>query len=821
MLLGLRGDAAAQLTRAHFLPAFSRISHLSRSSLHPPFRLNRRSTLLFSLLCAQAAWLPCASAAPPLLQLPQGGQFIAGSGSIARNGANLNITQSSANGIVDWCGFSIGTGRTVSFSNGTGATLNRVTGNELSLLNGQLTATGSVYLINPQGVLVGPNGVVTTGGRFVASTLDVDNNAFMAGGPLTLNGTSNGVVVNLGKISSSGGDVFLVANKAVANLGTISAPNGTAELATGTQVLLQDSSTGQQVFVQAGNGGNTLNAGAIRAAQIDLQATDGNVYALAGNHSVLRATGTATRDGHVWLVADGGTVNAQDAHISATNADGSGGTVDTSGNTLNVAGATVIAAQWNLTAPVFTIDGATADTLASNLSRGTSVNVNTTGANSTAGDINVQNGISWNGPASLALNAYHSISLAPGATIANKGAGNLTLHADATSIDNGGSVTNNGTIDWSASTGIVSALYDMNGTYTPGTIKSNSAWSAAPFSGLVTQVTAYQLINSIADLEAVNNNLAGNYALGNNLTAPATATISVLGGPNNTPFTGQFDGMGYSLTLTNLFGEPGASTSDTGLFAVIGTTGVVRNLNLDVHVISDGPIGQLAGENDGLITHVIADGYVSGENGGNANPGPAAGGLVAINRGTIEQSSNSGSTSSSGAAAGGIAGENFGTLTQDAATGQVISSSFGPTGGLVGINSGTINESYSTGSVGSAAVRGGLVGENTGTIEQSYTASPQVVLLGILGGLAGSNQGTIANDVYWNISVEPGLEPGVGFPAGGVGEGTPVPASSTMTAAQMANPASFGPTWNFGPGGVWALPAGATTPVLQWQLAQP
>ncbi|MGA7782033.1 MAG: filamentous hemagglutinin N-terminal domain-containing protein [Paraburkholderia sp.] len=816
MLLNHRGATATQLNRARFFHASFPAS--SRIPAFPPFRLNARSTLLCTLLFAEVVWLPCSNAAPPL---PQSGQFVAGSGNIARNGANLNITQSSTNGVIDWCSFSIGARNTVSFSNGTGATLNRVTGNEMSLLDGKLTATGSVYLINPQGVLVGPNGLVTTGGRFVASTLDVDDNSFMAGGPLTLNGTSNGVVVNLGRISSSGGDVFLVASKAVANLGTISAPNGTAELAAGTQVLLQDSSTGQQVFVQTGNGSNALNAGTIRAAQIDLQATDGNVYALAGNHSVLRATGTTTRDGHVWLVADGGTVNAQNADISATNADGSGGTLDTSGNTLNINGANVHAAQWNLTAPVFTIGGATAITLAGNLSRGTSVTVNATGANGATGDINVQDGMTWNGASTLALNAYHSISLAPGMTIANKGAGNLTLRADSTAIDNGGSVTNLGTIDWSGSTGIVSALYDMNGTYTAGAIDSNSAWSAAPFSGLVTQVTAYQLVNSIADLEAVNNNLAGDYALGTNVIAPAMTSVPALGSVSGTPFTGQFDGMGYSLTIPALFGQPDVSTVGTGLFSVIGTTGVVRNLNLSALAISDGPDGLLAGENDGLVTHVNISGRVSGQNDANVTPGPAAGGIVAINRGTIEQSSESAFVSGVGIATGGAVGENFGTIIQVAATGTIFSGITGPTGGLVGLNAGTVNESYSTGTVGSEAVRGGLVGENTGTIQQSYTASPQVVVVGIVGGLAGSNQGTIANDVYWNISVEPGLEPGVGFPAGGVGSGTPVPASSTLTTAQMSTAASFGPTWNFGAGGVWALPAGAASPVLQWQLAQP
>jgi filamentous hemagglutinin family protein len=45
---------------------------------------------------------------------------------------------------------------TVAFNNGAGAKLNRVVGSHPSVIIGHLSATGSVYLINPQGVIVGP-----------------------------------------------------------------------------------------------------------------------------------------------------------------------------------------------------------------------------------------------------------------------------------------------------------------------------------------------------------------------------------------------------------------------------------------------------------------------------------------------------------------------------------------------------------------------------------------------------------------------------------------------------------------------------------------
>ncbi|CAB3789134.1 hypothetical protein LMG27177_02569 [Paraburkholderia fynbosensis] len=132
---------------------------------------------------------------------------------LTRNGTALLVAQpGSTRGVIDWNSFSIGKRNSVMFDNGSGATLNRVTAGSPSAILGSLNATGSVYLINSQGIVVGPSGVVSTGGRFVATTLDLRNDAFANGDDaLTLSGKSNASVINLGRISSSGGDVFLIA----------------------------------------------------------------------------------------------------------------------------------------------------------------------------------------------------------------------------------------------------------------------------------------------------------------------------------------------------------------------------------------------------------------------------------------------------------------------------------------------------------------------------------------------------------------------------------------------------------------------------------
>ncbi|MGN6651843.1 MAG: filamentous hemagglutinin, partial [Trinickia sp.] len=91
-------------------------------------RRSRRAT--FPALTPIAIALSCAMPAIALAAgpLPQGGQFVAGTGSIGGNGTSLTINQTSNRGVIDWNSFSIGKGNHVDINNGTGATLNRVTG---------------------------------------------------------------------------------------------------------------------------------------------------------------------------------------------------------------------------------------------------------------------------------------------------------------------------------------------------------------------------------------------------------------------------------------------------------------------------------------------------------------------------------------------------------------------------------------------------------------------------------------------------------------------------------------------------------------------
>ena len=73
--------------------------------------------------------------------------------------------------------------------------------------------------------------------------------------------------------------------------------------------------------VTAGSG-DVTNSGTIAAAQAKLDAVGGNVYALATNNGgIIRATGTTTKGGHVYLSAGGGYPDRW-YHMRHKNADG-------------------------------------------------------------------------------------------------------------------------------------------------------------------------------------------------------------------------------------------------------------------------------------------------------------------------------------------------------------------------------------------------------------------------------------------------------------------------------------------------------------------
>jgi filamentous hemagglutinin family protein len=378
-----------------------------------------------------------------------------------------------------------------------------------------------------------------------------------------------------------------------------------------------------------------------------------------------------------------------------------------------------------------------------------------------AGDILVDANISWKTDNSLTLSAYHDITFMSGSKVTNTGAGNLVLRADNTGRGQGTVVFNpGGHVDYTQSTGTVSLFYNPTGSQTTKYQKpTNYFCPPCPGGGGIfvqqaSQLTAYMLVNTTSDLDAVRTNQSGTYALGTKITFDPNQTFTPI--PN---FTGLFDGQGQviaNLTITS-------TTQNVGLFGTIANPGEVRNLNLaNVSVSADSSVnsqlaGTVAGINAGTIINVSATGQVQAGN------GSIAGGLVGQNLGTIKGTTLPALTQpcvagqscasveirvGSNGMGGGLVGSNSGTITNAFATGDVTGAAGtgGVTtlGGLAAVNLGFISNTFSSGDVGSLNVANlqasGLVGNNAGTISSSVAVgNVQAGDASIAGGLVASN----------------------------------------------------------------------------------
>ena len=280
-------------------------------------------------------------------------------------------------------------------------------------------------------------------------------------------------------------------------------------------------------------------------------------------------------------------------------------------------------------------------------------------------------------------------------------------------------------------------------------------WSASAAAQTCTQ------IQTIQDLQNIQNNLSGSYCLANDIDASATAnTPFVPIGTNTAPFSGVFDGQGFSVNLLNTTTTP----VYIGLFGYVGVNGQVRNINVTNANIATSAtttlptnifVGAVAGWNDGTISQSSSSGSV----GTFGHVLGTVGGLVGGNTGTINYSQSSASVANDIKPGGGLVGYNVGTIHQSLATGSVQGGGFPATsggfvGGFVGLNDtgGVISESYALGSVteddGSVGYGAGLIGLNHGSVTQTYSIGG-VSSVNNPGGLMGGNDGTVSSS-YWD-----------------------------------------------------------------------
>jgi len=277
--------------------------------------------------------------------LPRGGELKAGSSTFSRpNARTLEMTQSTKKSILNWESYSIANGEAVRYiqPSSSAISLNRVTGSDPSRLCGSLSANGQVWLINPNGLLVGPHAKISVGG-FLASTLNLADRDFLGGNYSFQSSAPLGGILNQGKIQ--GGYVALL-SPSIANEGTIQASQGTAALASGDQVLVHFAGNDLVGFVvEPGKGAaaEIRNSGTLSGNSVLLTARGASdvLRSVVNNTGVMKALSIEERNGEIVLAGDevastgsldasgkqGGTIRIEGGFVSL------GGTISADGRT--------------------------------------------------------------------------------------------------------------------------------------------------------------------------------------------------------------------------------------------------------------------------------------------------------------------------------------------------------------------------------------------------------------------------------------------------------------------------------------------------------
>lgn len=476
------------------------------------------SRQLKSAFAAWAAGLYIIGTGATAYALPEGGQVAAGQAAITTAGSTMTIAQQTAQAIINWQNFGIGSGEAVRINqpNSQAMLLNRVVGSNPSEIFGQLTANGQVILVNPNGVFFRPGSSVDVGG-LTASTLNIANEDFLKG-QLRFAGDSKNPVINAGNITAQNGYVNLLA-KEVVNEGIIAAQTGSVNLAAGSGMSLDYNGDGKMtvavtdgayqsavankkliqadggLVVMTASGKDALmdsavnNSGMIQANTLGEAAGQIN---LTGDN--IATTGTISADGGsnghggtIKIIANhktavDGQLSAQGGHLA-----GDGGFIETSGDIVRIGDHSSIqanapqgkAGQWLIDPVNITIsnnggdglDGTNinTDTL-TNALQGTSVTLNTDRAGNDAGTITVNGEISVENSVgtTLTLKANKAININADISLPN-----LTL--ETTDADS--SITNRANIN--IGNGTLNITTGRNGVLNAGSIGADTVNIAA------------------------------------------------------------------------------------------------------------------------------------------------------------------------------------------------------------------------------------------------------------------------------------------------------------------------------------------------------
>lgn len=646
---------------------------------------------------ALAALLAMAWAAPGWAALPQGYAVAHGEATINTVGRHMTITQTTHKAILDWQQFNVGKGHQVTFQQPSlgSVVLNRVVGPDHTTVRGNIQSTGNVFLVNPNGVVFSATAKVDVGG-LLASSLSISNEDFLAGRyrfSALPDQEQIATVINRGTIRVAELGAVALLGGVVDNSGQIHARRGLVALAAGSMVTLDfNADENLRVVVDEAALGNLVtHKGRIDAdggsVWLTASSADTLLQTVINNTGIIQARTVGEHDGKIRLRAIGETAVVDVAgRLDVSAAQGNGGGIGVEGQQVIVRPGTHISAQADagehgklvVKASQLQVgaEGIDADVLSNALGR------NHVHLIAGDGDIQVDAPVAWDQNL-LTLDAAQSVHI------------NSTMRASGTSmlaIVHGNGVAGDESIP--SDSGLNMALSERGFTggveFRDVLDQSDPANLRLAINGdsytLLTQTGANGSQTGL-DLQGINGQLDGNYALAADIDAAGAENFQPIGS-SPTPFSGKFEGLGHQISNLNI---DHSAQSHVGLFGV--STGSTRNFAL-----KDGSV-------KGKDRARIVVGSVAGALGADAS--------VANVHTSASVQAHSDQSLSATAIAGSVIGRiDGGTLSNAHALGAARAAAFSQgnlahaaAGGAVGlVQSGSVTDTHAAGPVTASAM---------------------------------------------------------------------------------------------------------------------
>lgn len=348
----------------------------------------------------------------------------------------------------------------------------------------------------------------------------------------------------------------------------------------------------------------------------------------------------------------------------------------------------------------------------------------------------------------------------------------LTLHTD-------GAIAIRAPLSGSGAAGLALEYgngYAVNAPVTLAATGSYSTKQGASAAVAYTILTSLGAEGGTTGLQGMAGGLNGNYALGTDIDASATAAWNgnsgfMPVGNGTTAFTGRLDGLGHSIDRLTI---DRGSSDQVGLFGVASAMSSISNLTLArVNIVGRLFVGALAGDGNGAISNCHVTGNVTG--------GRFVGGLVGQrNAGSnwVRDSHTDVAVAGTNLVGGLVGNLMYGNISGSYASGPVTGDKW--VGGLLGeADAGSLIDSYASGAVSGNAYVGGLVGSLQGQAVARSFASGAVSGTGTspsyVGGLIGQRLTGTVTDSYWNTdtSSRPASQGGTGVTTAQLAAGLP------------------------------------------------